>query len=186
MSLPAVAALFACARPITAYFFGAQWLEALPLLRLECITTTLGIVLAPAVPFLYLIIRPAVMSRLIIASAVAVWLGTLSLSGVAGYYAPSLTQIASAVVVVIIFDRLLARTVSYSLLRQAAPGLGICMIFGFAGWAIAAEFATDALRTVVLCAGVFAAALAATAAVTHRLSPRRARSVDVGAGTGGA
>jgi O-antigen/teichoic acid export membrane protein len=165
VSLPAVAALFACARPVTTYFFGPQWIGAIPLLRLECVTSLLWIILIPPVPLLFLVVRPATVRRVFVAWTAVIWFGAVLLSGVAGYYAITLTQIGVALVVLVIFDRLLARAVPFSLLRRASPAVCVCSVFAASGWWLAEEFATNALRTILVGVTVYGVAVPLTAAV---------------------
>src|SRR5262249_19516313 len=74
IGLPLVAALLACAEPLTVYVFGGEkWTDGIPLLRLESITTLIGLILSPLVPLLFLSLSPRLVKWLMVGSAIALW-----------------------------------------------------------------------------------------------------------------
>lgn len=173
VSLPAVAALFAVAGPLTHFFFGSEWDDAVPILRLECVTTVLGLVLTPVVPLLYLVADPRTVKRVLVVWASAVWALTLALASGLSYYAPSVAQIATAMVALVVFDRLLRSSRAYSLVHEMWPQVMVGAVTAILGWVAASRFATDGGRTLALAALVFLVAFAGNLTVAHRADVKR-------------
>jgi O-antigen/teichoic acid export membrane protein len=123
LGLPLVAALFVCADPLTRYFFGDKWLEAIPLVRLESVTTLFGLALTPIVPLLFLSLSARRVKWMMVATAAAVWGLTPLVATVASFKAVSISQIAVVAVLLVVIDLMLRRERSYSPLADMLPGL---------------------------------------------------------------
>jgi O-antigen/teichoic acid export membrane protein len=123
LGLPLIAALLCCAQPLTEYILGQQWLDGVVLLRLESVTTLLGLVLTTVVPLLFLVSSPRRVKRIMVGWTIAVVaLGTL-LAPIASFKSISIAQIVVATTVFVIVERILRKERSYSLLKDMWPGL---------------------------------------------------------------
>jgi O-antigen/teichoic acid export membrane protein len=171
VSLPGVAALFAFAEPITLFFFGQQWRDAIPIVRLECVTTALGVALTPAGPLLYLAADPRRVKWVIVLWAAAVWLLTPALAFFTSYYAPSIAQIAAAVVALVVFDALLRSARSYSIVAEMRASL-VALVAAVSVGVLISGFADDRLTTIALGLAVAALQVALTFALRGGVDPR--------------
>lgn len=172
IGMPLIAALLVAAEPLTAGIFGSDWIDAVPLLRLESITTVLGIATSSAIPFVFLTTSPRNVKWICVGNTLAIVALGVVLAPAAGYLSISIATIASTSVMLVLFDRMLRRRVGYSLIRDmvpAAAGLAIAVVPGFGLLAL-----TGSTLTGGILAGAVAAAL--QVAVTYLLgggiSPR--------------
>jgi PST family polysaccharide transporter len=123
VGLPMVAAIFTCAQPLTAYVLGEKWLDGVILLRLESVTTLLGIVLTVVAPFLFLMMPPRRVKWIMVSwSAAVVALGA-ALAPLAGFRSISIAQIVVASLVLVVVVRALKEHRSYRILTDMRPGL---------------------------------------------------------------
>ena len=164
--MPLVATLFACAQPLTQYVLGTQWLDGVTLLRLESITTLIGLALTSVTPLLFLALPARTVKRIMVIWLLAVLVLAVALAPIASFRAISIAQIAASSVVLLIVSRLLARSRSYNLLKDMLPGLAgiaIAIAIGFplasladsafTALAIAASVGVVQLGTAVLLGG---------------------------------
>src|SRR4029077_20538868 len=171
VALPLVAALFACAEPLTRYFFGDKWLEAVPLLRLESITTLLGLALTPIVPLLFLALEPRRVKWMMVTSTVALWTLAPLVAQFASFKAISICQIAIGTSLLLVVDRMLHTSRGYSPVRDMLAGLGGLAAAGAVGVPLAAQ-AGDALATIAIGAAVAAVQLGVTVLLGGGVDPR--------------
>ena len=160
IGLPMVAAIFACAHPLTEYVLGSKWLEGVVLLRLESVTTLLGIVLTAVVPLLFLVMPARRVKWIMVGwTAAVVAIGAL-LAPIASFRSISIGQIVAATAVFVIVERLLLAKRSYSLLTDMRPGLAgliaaiaigipLASIVGSAAGALAAAAAVATVQLLV-------------------------------------
>jgi O-antigen/teichoic acid export membrane protein len=177
VGFPGAAATLALAEPITLHIFGESWRDAIVLLRLESVTTALGIALTPCVPLLYLVDDPARVRRLLVGWAAANWTLTPLLAVWLSYVAPSVAQIVTALVVVVLFDRILRRRRGYGLVRDLLAGV-VGLVIAAAVGQLLVGFATDVERTVVV-AAVVIAVQALVALAIRALSERTTRGAPM-------
>jgi polysaccharide transporter, PST family len=162
--IPIVAVLVACAQPLTQYAFGAKWLPAVSLLRLESVTTLLGLGLTPTVPLLFLAIAPRTVKWLMVGWLACVVVLTPPLAAVASYRAISIAQIVASVAVLLTVETWLRQRRDYSLLSDMVPGaIGLAVAVGIGLPAAAAVH--DLAATVALMAAVAACQLAIAVAL---------------------
>jgi O-antigen/teichoic acid export membrane protein len=169
--LPLVAALFALAEPLTLEVFGSKWEDGIPLLRLESVTTMLGLGLTTCVPLLFLTLPSQRVKRIMVASAVAAWTIPVALAPLASYRAISITQIAVNVVLLLIFSRMLDTARGYSLIRDMRTGLvsvGIAVAIGLS----AAKLVDNIPELAIAGMGVMAAQALVAFALGDRVDPR--------------
>ena len=153
VSLPLTAAIFVTAKPFTLTFYGEVWRDGIPLLRLESVTTLIGTVLTPALPLLYLALRPKTVKLVISLWALSVWTLTPVIAIWASYLAPSITTIAASSVVLAVFARMLYRATGYSLVADMRVGLAASVIAVAFGAPLAALVETR-VQTVALALAV--------------------------------
>ena len=137
--LPVAAALLAAAEPLTLEVFGEEWRDGIPVLRLECITTIIGLAVAPATPLLFLAVPPARVKWLMVGWTTAVVVLSPLLLPLVDYLAISVAQIACGIAALFITDRLLRRTRRYSPVRDMLPGLAGVAVAVAAGLPLASE-----------------------------------------------
>jgi O-antigen/teichoic acid export membrane protein len=109
--------------------FGEDWSRAVPLLRLESMTTALGVAMTACVPLLYLSIEPRRAKRIFVLWATSTWALTLALAAPLSFLAPSVAQIVTLCAATVVVDRELARTRNYRLVAD--------LVRPFAAFAIA-------------------------------------------------
>ncbi len=178
IGMPMAAALLACADPLTQFVFGGEkWVEAIPLLRLESITTALGLILTPMVPLLFLALPSHQVKRYMVAATIGVWIGGVALAGVSGFRSISIATIIVNSTLILIFEVLLRRSRGYSPLRDSVPSVAGAAL-ATAGGLLLAPSADSAIAALGLAAGVGIAAAGLTAAfgggVDVRIILRRA------------
>lgn len=135
IGMPLIAALLVAAEPLTEGIFGAQWTDAVPLLRLESITTMLGIATSSALPFAFLTASPRTVKWISVGNTLAIVVLGVALAPAFGYLSISIATIVSTSVELILFDRLLRRRVGYGLIGDMGPavaGLALAVIPGAA------------------------------------------------------
>jgi O-antigen/teichoic acid export membrane protein len=161
LALPFVTALFVCAEPLTVNFFGDKWLEAVPLLRLESVTTLFGLALTPIVPLLFLSLDSRRVKWMMVASTGAVWLLGPLVAIVASFKAISIAQIVVAATLLPAIDLMLRARRFYSPIADMLPGLG-GMVPALIAGAFLVSLASDAVTTLAVGAAVAAIQLGAT------------------------
>jgi O-antigen/teichoic acid export membrane protein len=171
LAVPCVAALFSCAEPLTRYFFGDKWLEAVLLLRLESITTFLGLALTPIVPLLFLAIEPRRVKWLMVLGTAAVWALAPIVAIAASFKAISITQIAVAVALLGAIDVILRRRRSYSPIVDMLPGLAGLVVAVAICWPLA-ETAGNAAVTIAIGLAAAAIQLGVTVLLGGGVDPR--------------
>jgi O-antigen/teichoic acid export membrane protein len=182
VSLPLVAAIFATARPLTLSFFGEAWRDGIPLLRLESVTTLLAIAITPAIPLLYLTLRPRTVKRVLGLWTLAAWLLTPLVAIRASYLAISIVQIVIGIVVLTVFARMLFRATGYSLADDMRAGLLATAVAVAVGTPLA-EFVNGRFETVLLAIAVCVVQVGVTLSVTRDREVFRALAAAVGIGT---
>lgn len=123
LGLPMVAALLTCAQPLTAYVLGSKWLEGVVLLRLESVTTLLGIVLTVVTPLLFLMMPPRRVKWIMVSCTAGVVALGAALSPLVGFRSISIAQIIVATIVLVVVVRALWEHRSYRILADMRPGL---------------------------------------------------------------
>ena len=123
VGMPAAAALLASAEPLTLEVFGEEWRDGIPVLRLECITTIIGLAVAPATPLLFLAESPSRVKWLMVGWTIAVVVLSPLLLPVADFLAISIAQIVCGAAALAITDWMLRRARGYSPVRDMLPGL---------------------------------------------------------------
>jgi PST family polysaccharide transporter len=123
VGLPMVAALLTCAQPLTAYVLGSKWLEGVVLLRLESVTTLLGIVLTVVTPLLFLMMPPRRVKWIMVSWTAGVVALGAALAPLADFRSISIAQIVVASVVLLVVLRALREHRSYRILSDMRPGL---------------------------------------------------------------
>jgi O-antigen/teichoic acid export membrane protein len=96
--------------------FGDDWTRAVPVLRLESVTTVLGVALTACVPLLYLSLEPRRAKRILVLWVASTWALTLAFAPLLSFLAPSVAQIITACAATVVVHRELGRTRNYRLL----------------------------------------------------------------------
>jgi polysaccharide transporter, PST family len=156
VGLPMVAVILTCAQPLTAYVLGEKWLDGVVLLRLESVTTLLGIVLTVVAPLLFLMMPARRVKWIMVSGTAAVVALGAALAPLAGFRSISIAQIVVATAVLVVVARALKEHRSYRILVDMRPGL--------AGLVAAAGIGIPLASTVASTTGALAAALAVAAA----------------------
>jgi O-antigen/teichoic acid export membrane protein len=171
VGLPITGVMFACAEPMTRYLFGGKWLDAVPLLRLESVTTVVGLALTPVVPLLFVVLPVRRVKWMMVASTASLWVLAPSLSQAFSFKAISIATIIVTVTLAIAFDRMLAAARGYSLLRDMLPGLAGVAV-GVAVGLPAATMVHGVSSTLLLCACVGSLCLGVTVLLGGGVDPR--------------
>ncbi len=171
ISLPLIAALLSLAEPLTLHVLGSKWEDAIPLLRLESVTSLIGVALSPLVPLLFLTLETGTVKRLMVAATAATWLLIPLAALWFELYAVSLVTIAVTVTVLVAFDRRLRSAAGYSPLADMRAGVAALAIAAAAGVALAG-LADGAASTLALVAGVSVLQLALTVLLGGWEDPR--------------
>jgi len=185
IGMPLIAALLVAAGPLTDDIFGSQWSDGIPLLRLESITTALGIASTSVIPFLFLSSPAPTVKWVCVGTTASVILLSLALSPWLSYLSISVATIASVAVQLVIFDFLLRRDTGYSALREMFPAVAGLLVGVAAGVPIV--LATDSLAAAIG-AGILAALiqLGVTFALKGGIDPRAALAGMRGGGASSA
>ena len=128
LGLPIVAALFALAEPLTLEVFGDKWSGGIGLLRLEAITTALGLATTACVPLLFLTLPSRFVRWVMVGGGVAIWLLAIALAPLASYRAISYATIAVSATTLLVIDSQLRSTSRYSQLSDMIPGFAAAAI----------------------------------------------------------
>jgi PST family polysaccharide transporter len=139
LGLPLCAALFALATPLTLEVFGESWRGGITVLRLEAVTTSLGLVLTACVPLLFLALRTRVVKWTAVGGTVAIWLLSIALAPVADYRAISIATIVVSSLTLIVFDRMLIRERGYSQIADLRTGFAAAVVAAAAGLLLASH-----------------------------------------------
>jgi O-antigen/teichoic acid export membrane protein len=137
LGLPLCAALFALAEPLTLEVFGEKWRGGITVLRLESVTTALGLALTASVPLLFLVLRPRFVKWTMVAGTASVWLLSVALAPLADYRAISIATIAVAAATLLVFDRRLIAERRYSQLADMRAGLFATVVAAAVGLGLA-------------------------------------------------
>jgi len=152
VGLPLVAVLFSLAEPLTLEVFGDKWRGGIDLLRLESVTTALGLAVTTSVPLLFLSLSPRFVKWTMVVGTLSIWALSVVLAPLAEYRAISIATIVVSALTLLVFDRRLARARSYRQLPDLLPG--------FAATVVAACFGLLAASWVDGIPGLLAAGLA--------------------------
>jgi O-antigen/teichoic acid export membrane protein len=171
VGLPMVAALLTCAHPLTEYVLGSKWLEGVVLLRLESITTLLGLVLTAVAPLLFLVLPTRRVKWIMVGWTTAVIALGILLAPIASFRSISIGQIVAATVVLAIVERLLRAERSYSLLADMRPGLAGLVAAAAVGFPLA-SIVGSAAGALAAAAAVAVVQLAVTVALGGGADPR--------------
>jgi PST family polysaccharide transporter len=171
VGIPIVAVLFACAEPLTHYVFGTKWLPAVPLLRLESVTTLIGLGLTPTVPLLFLAVAPRTVKWLMVGWLACVVVLSPPLAALVSFRAISIAQIVVSAAVLLTVESWLRRERGYSLLSDMAPGaIGLVVAVGIG--LPAASLAHGLAGTLALMTAVAGCQLAIAVALGGGVDPR--------------
>jgi O-antigen/teichoic acid export membrane protein len=180
VGLPMVAAILTCAQPLTAYVLGSKWLDGVVLLRLESVTTLLGIVLTVVAPFLFLMMPAQRVKWIMVGWTAGVVALGAALSPLAGFRSISIAQIVVASGVLVIVVRALREHRSYRILSDMRPGLAGLIVAIAIGVPLASA-ASSTAGALAAAAAVALVQLAVTIALGGGADPRlilkRARGV---------
>ena len=169
--LPVAAALLAAAAPLTLEIFGEKWRDGIPVLRLECVTTIIGLAVSPVTPLLFVAVAPHRVKWLMVGWTAAVVLLSPLLVPLVDFLAISIAQIATGIVALFLVDRMLRRARSYSPIRDLLPGLAGTAVAVAAGLPLAGEVGGIA-GALALAAGVGALQMTVTALLGAGVDPR--------------
>jgi O-antigen/teichoic acid export membrane protein len=164
VSLPIVAATFACAEPLTLHLFGDEWRDGIVLLRLESVTTLIGVALTPSVALFFLVLEPRTVKRVVVGWTVALWALTPVVAVWASYLAPSIVQIGIGALALVAFDRMVAASTGWSLVGETAKGVIALVVAIAVGYALS-DFADSAATTLALGGLVMCIQIAVTLAL---------------------
>jgi O-antigen/teichoic acid export membrane protein len=128
--------------------FGDDWTRAVPVLRLESVTTVLGVALTACVPLLYLSLEPRRAKRILVLWVASTWVLTLALASLLSFLAPSVAQIVTACAATVIVHRELRRARNYNLLGD------LVRPFAAFGAAVAVGLALDVESSALVVAAV--------------------------------
>ena len=189
VSLPLVAVIFVLA-DLLPRVFGDQWSDGVVLVRLECVTTVLGVAITPSVALLFIALEPRRVARLMVLWAASSYVLAIGFSVWLDYRAPSVAQIVTGSVALLVFDRLLSPETGVSLIRAIVPGAAALVLVAVPGAFLATTLGGTALplvtaiviacgqvlvmeklygRSIVRDAETVASGLAAVASVVPRL-----------------
>jgi PST family polysaccharide transporter len=171
VGLPMVAAILTCAQPLTAYVLGTKWLEGVILLRLESVTTLLGIVLTVVAPFLFLMMSPRRVKWIMVGWTAGVVALGAALSPLAGFRSISIAQIAVASAVLVVVIRALREHRSYRILSDMWPGVA-GLIVAIAVGVPLASVASSATGALAAAAAVGLVQMGVTVALGGGTDPR--------------
>lgn len=168
---PLIAGLLVSAGPLTSDIFGPQWVDAVPLLRLESVTSALGIATSSAIPFIFLSVPPRQVKWICVCTTCLVVVGGLALAPLLGYLSISVATIVAFSGQVLVFNRLLQRELGYSLIRDMLPAVTGIIVGTAAGLPIVLAY--DSLP-VAIAAGILAAGIqvGVTFALRGGVNPR--------------
>ncbi|MBK5233911.1 MAG: oligosaccharide flippase family protein [Thermoleophilia bacterium] len=143
IGMPLVAGLLVSAGAITEHIFGPEWTGGITLLRLESVTTAIGIATSSIVPFLFLSCPPSTVRWICVSSLGAIIVFSIALTPWFSFLSISIATIIAVSVQLVLFDHLLRRDLSYSPLRDMAPAIAGLVVGVAAGLPIV--LASDSL-----------------------------------------
>ncbi len=121
-SVPALAVVVVGARTIVELGFGDGWLGAVPVIRMTCLPTLVGLGLTPSLPLLYLVLEPRRVKWMLVGWFVAQWALGAAGAELFGVLAIPVAGAVSALAVLVLLDRRLrAATGGFSLIGELAP-----------------------------------------------------------------
>ena len=131
---PLVSAMIVFAHPLILLIFGAKWLGATLVLRLECATTLLGLILTPSAPFMYVAAAPRLARTLMVVYAAVTLALSVALIGPLGIIAMSVGTLVACTGTLVAFDVVLRRRGQAGLRFVILPlvALGGCTALGVA------------------------------------------------------
>jgi O-antigen/teichoic acid export membrane protein len=132
ISLPLVAVIFVCADQLP-QVFGDQWEDGVVLVRLECVTTVLGVAITPSIALLFLALDARRVAGVMILWAASSYVLAIGLATWLDYRAPSVAQIVTGSVALVVLDRLLQRETAVSLVRTVLPGAATLVLVAVPG-----------------------------------------------------
>ncbi len=179
IGLPLVAATFACAQPLTEHVLGTKWLDGVSLLRLESVTTTIGLAFTPILPLLFLALPPRRVKWMVVSQTVSIAILAIALASVASFRAISIGGIATGIVILALTEVQLRRARGYSMLRDMVPGLIGVVVAVAIGLALAGR-PGSAAASLLLAAAVALVQIAVTALLGGGVDPRRLLRETVG------
>jgi O-antigen/teichoic acid export membrane protein len=172
VGLPLVAATIACAEPLTAHVLGRKWLDGVSLLRLESVTTTIGLAFTPILPLLFLALPPRRVKWMVVSMTVAIAILAIALAPLASFRAISIAGIGVGILILALTDVQLRQARGYSMLRDMVPGLIGVLVAVAAGLALA-DWPETAAETLALLAAVGLLQVAVTALLGGGVDPRK-------------
>lgn len=152
---PLITVLLVSAEPFTKNVFGPEWLDAVPLLRLESLTSLLGIALPPLVPLMFLTFPEKWVKRAYVAQLAAMLTIAVFLAPTVSFLALSISSLITHLLLLIIFDRMLHRKIGYSPIRDMLPA-SVGVLFGV-GVGLAITLSIDSIPGAAVGAAVAAA-----------------------------
>jgi O-antigen/teichoic acid export membrane protein len=172
VGLPIVAATIACAEPLTTHVLGTKWLDGVSLLRLESVTTTIGLAFTPMFPLLFLALPPRRVKWMMVSTTFTIAILAIGLAPFASYRAISIAGIATGAVILGLTETQLRHARGYSMFRDMLPGLiGLVSAVGLG--LLLASWPHNAFETIAL-AGIVAVTQAAlTALLGGGIDPRK-------------
>lgn len=136
---PMIVVLLVSAGPFTEYIFGEEWLDAVPLLRLESVTSLLGIALAPLVPLMFLTFSEKSVKRACLAQLAGMVAIAVALAPFVSFLSISIGALITYILLLLAFDRMLRHKLDYSPIRDMLPatagivvgvGIGLAIVGG--------------------------------------------------------
>ncbi|MCB0828779.1 MAG: oligosaccharide flippase family protein [Solirubrobacterales bacterium] len=125
---PLLAGLIVAAEPLTLEIFGDAWADGVPLLRLESITSFIGIGLNLLMPLMFLTAPPARIKWMTVGNTAGIVLLSLVLAPLISFKAISVATIVTGLVLLVSFDRIVRREIAYSPVRDMLPaGAGLIL-----------------------------------------------------------
>ena len=151
---PLLAALIVAAEPLTLEIFGEAWADGVPLLRLESITSFIGIGLSLIVPLMFLTAPPTRIKWMAVANTAGIVVLSLILAPLISFKAISVATIVTSLLLLLAFDRIVRSQTGYSPVRDMLPATAGLIVAVAICLPIALEFDT-------LVGGLLAGTLAA-------------------------
>ena len=151
---PLLAALIVAAEPLTLEIFGEAWSDGIPLLRLESITSFIGIAISLIIPMMFLTCSPTRVKWMAVANTTGIVALSLALTPLLSFKSISVATIVTSSLLLVGFDRIVRKETGYSPIREMLPAA--------AGLALAVAICLPiALRYDTLVGGLAAGTLAA-------------------------
>ncbi len=153
---PLLAALIVAAEPLTLEIFGDAWAGGVPLLRLESITSFIGIATNLLMPLMFLTASPTRIKWMAVANTTGIVALSLVLAPSISFKAISVATIVTSLVLLVGFDRIVRRETAYSPIRDMLPAAAGLVLAVAICLPVALRFDT---LTGGLAAGILAAAI---------------------------